>query len=191
MKVQRFGYKFYLAPSSSLEIRDLITVFHGWIQQQQVEEHLLVDVHDYSHVFQGPGVLLVAHEGNFCLDSDQGRPGLLYYRKEPLNGEPLERLEAVFRSTVQACRMLEQEVTLEGSVRFRTDELLFLTNDRLNAPNSRETYSDVRPALSGFADQVLGSGCGFEPRFDPRERFAVRFRLPEAVPLEDLIRRVD
>ncbi len=191
MKLHRFGYKVYLDSSSNLEVRDLIQVFHAWIQTQQIEGHLLIDVHDYSHVFQGPGILLAAHEGNFSLDLMQGRAGLLYYRKAPLNGEPLDRLKTVFRSTLQGCRLLEQEASLQGKVRFQTDEILFLANDRLNAPNTPETYQTLRPALSGFAEVVLGSDCSLQPHFDPRERFAVQMQLHEAVSLEDLIRRLD
>ena len=191
MKLHRFGYKFYLDSSSNLEVREVTEIFYAWIQKQQIEGHLLIDVHDYSHVFQGPGILLAAHEGNFSLDFAGGRPGLLYYRKGALNGEPIERLKTVFRSTLEGCRLLEREDSLQGKIRFRTDEILFLANDRLNAPNTRETYQSLRPALTGFAQQLLGPDCSLQPHFDPRERFEVQMQARQVASLEDLAQRLD
>ena len=48
--------------------RELVPVFHRWIQTGAIPGHLLVDVADYDHVPEGPGILLVAHEGNLGID---------------------------------------------------------------------------------------------------------------------------
>ena len=40
----------------------------------------LIDVADYSHVPDGPGVMLVAHEGFFSLDQENHQPGLAGHR---------------------------------------------------------------------------------------------------------------
>ena len=55
-----------------MRLDDFIPVFHRWIQKQTVSGHLLIDVHDYSHIHQGPGILLVGHEGNFSIDLADG-----------------------------------------------------------------------------------------------------------------------
>ena len=77
MDLHRLGVKFFAADPTSIKLPDFIPVFHEWIQKQNLTGHLLIDVHDYSHVHHGPGILLVAHEGNVSLENEEGRPGLL------------------------------------------------------------------------------------------------------------------
>ena len=171
MDLHRLGVKFFAADPASIKLPDFIPVFHGWIQKQNLTGHLLIDVHDYSHVHQGPGILLVAHEGNFSLDTDEGRPGLMYHRKTPTGLAPVEHLAAVMRSGLQACRLLEKD----ARVRFTMDELLVLANDRLTAPNDDETFKQLRPILAAALKQVFES-TAFElsrKNQDPRERLII------------------
>jgi hypothetical protein len=171
MDLHRLGVKFFAADPASIKLPDFIPVFHAWIQKQNLTGHLLIDVHDYSHVHQGPGILLVAHEGNFSLDTEEGRPGLLYYRKTPTGLAPVEHLAAVMRSGLQACRLLEKE----ARVRFAMDELLVLANDRLNAPNDNETFKHLQPILAAALKQVFESAA-FElsrKSQDPKERLVI------------------
>jgi len=78
----KYGVKLFFKTSSK-PIKDFIPVFHGWIQRQALPGHMLLDVHDYSHVHHGPGILLVAHEANLSIDEAEGRRGLVYIRKQP------------------------------------------------------------------------------------------------------------
>ena len=66
--LQRIVVKFHLDDGSPVELDKVIPVFHRWIQTGAVEG-LLIDVADYSHVPQGPGVMLIAHEGNYALEN--------------------------------------------------------------------------------------------------------------------------
>ena len=75
MQLQKFGVKLFINTNGSYESKDYIPVFHSWIQNNAVEDHLLIDVADYSHIQDGPGVMLVAHEGNFSLDQENQQPG--------------------------------------------------------------------------------------------------------------------
>src|SRR5436190_13121243 len=120
MDFHRLGIKFFAADPAAVRLEDFIPIFHAWIQKQSLSGHLLIDVHDYSHMHQGPGILLVAHEGNFSIDPGDGRPGLLYYRKAPTTLSPVENLTTILRSALQACRLLEKD----ARIRFSTDELL-------------------------------------------------------------------
>src|SRR6185295_3133013 len=109
MDLQRIGIKIFAEDSAAVSVRDFIPVFHSWIQKQAVDRHLLIDVHNYSHIHNGPGILLVAQEGNFSMDSADGRMGLLYYRKK---GE--EGFRSVLKAALQACTLLESEPALAG-----------------------------------------------------------------------------
>ena len=174
MELQRLGAKCFLDETSQLELGDLVPVFHSWIQKKVVEDHILVDVHNYSHVPRGPGILLVAHEGNFSMDSGDDHLGLLYYRKQPLEGSLENRLGHIFRITLQAARRLEKEPRL-GKVRFRTDEFFLVANDRLKAPNTQAAFEQLEPELSTFFRRLLdGDDFTLARPEDPRERLTVK-----------------
>src|SRR5260370_30328619 len=84
MEPHRLGVKFFAATGAHIELTGFIPIFHEWIQKQVIDNHLLIDAHNYSHIHQGTGILLVAHEGNFSIDMADDRMGLLYYRKQPV-----------------------------------------------------------------------------------------------------------
>jgi len=172
MNVHRFGVKFFAANPESVQLEAFIPIFHGWIQKQNLTGHLLIDVHDYSHMHHGPGILLVAHEGNFSLDMADGRPGLMYYRKTPTALAPVEHIAAILKSALQACRHLEKDARLH----FNMDEFVIIANDRLNAPNEETTLAELRPAITGALKEVFGDSDFKLARWsdDARERFALR-----------------
>ena len=60
MDLYKIGVKIFVTNPQTVNIRDFIPVFHSWIQQHKVAGHQLIDVHDYSHVHNGSGILLVA-----------------------------------------------------------------------------------------------------------------------------------
>jgi hypothetical protein len=167
MDLYKIGVKIFVTNPQAVNIRDFIPVFHGWIQQQKVAGHLLIDVHDYSHVHNGPGILLVAHEGNFSLDQEGGRLGLFYYRKQPLEGTMEANLKRVLEIALHACQLLEAEPKLDG-IKFDTKQILVLANDRLLAPNE--------PASADMLEPIIAAALGqteFAPQStDSRERLA-------------------
>jgi hypothetical protein len=166
MELYKLGIKIFVTNPNAVDIRDFIPVFHSWIQEQKIEGHLLIDVHDYSHVQNGPGILLVAHEGNFSLDQAEGRLGLVYYRKQPVAGDSLK---IAFEAARNAVRLLEGEPTLNG-IRFRANEFLVFSNDRLLAPNTAEARAELEPAIR---HTFPGASVSLAPRAaDPRERLA-------------------
>ena len=161
MNIHRLGVKIPVADRAGVELRSLIPVFHRWIQQQCLPGHLLIDVHDYSHVHHGPGILLVAQEGNFSLDESDGRPGLVYYRKQPV----ADPLRTCVDSARAACRLLEA-----SGMTFREDEFLVFGNDRLLAPNTPEGRAALEPLVrQAFPDAKVTLA---PQASDPRERLA-------------------
>jgi len=143
MKLQRIGIKFFAESSAPVPVREFIPVFHSWIQKQAIENHLLIDIHNYSHIHNGPGILLVAQEGNFSIDMADGRMGLLYYRKKA--GDDFGE---VLKTALAGCRLLESDPDLAGRLRFRTDEMLIVANDRLLAPNDDQSFAVLKPSVT-------------------------------------------
>ena len=167
MDLYKIGIKLLVTNPQAVRLRDFIPVFHGWIQQQKVAGHQLIDVHDYSHVHNGPGILLVAHEGNFSMDQEGGRLGLFYYRKRPLQGGFEANLKSVTQTALEACKLLEFEPKLDG-LKFDTKEILVLTNDRLLAPNDAAARATLAPIIT----RTLGKASLAPQAAGPRERLA-------------------
>ena len=150
MQLQKFGVKLFLNTNGSYESKDFIPVFHSWIQNKSVEDHLLIDVADYSHIQDGPGVMLVSHEGNFSLDQENQQPGIMYMRKTDIGGDFKGRFINVLSTTIQAANnMCDNNINKE--VDFINNSFRFITNDRRIAENTRDNqklYQDeVRKAL--------------------------------------------
>jgi hypothetical protein len=142
LELHRLGVKLF-ASSPLQDVRSLVPVFHEWIQRQALRDHLLLDVHDYSHIYHGPGILLVGHEGNLSLDLAEGRQGLLYSRKQPLAGGIEDKLATILKTTLEASNLLEAETPL----RLSRNELMIVSNDRLFAPNQPETFETLQPIV--------------------------------------------
>jgi hypothetical protein len=163
------------ASEAAVDLGDAIPVFHRWIQDRVCPE-MLIDVADYRHVPNGPGVMLIAHEANYSLDNTKGRLGLLYSRKQA-GGEAQENLRQAFDAAVAACGRLEQEPAFAGKLKFDPGDCEFSINDRLLAPNREATYLELKPAFDRFLAQVWGAGLySLEQRGGERELFQVRAR---------------
>jgi hypothetical protein len=146
-ELSRLTVKLLAENSDSVRVKEFVAIFHSWIQKQCVHDHLLIDVHDYSHIHQGPGILLVGHEGNFSTDMAGGKLGLAYSRKQQADPTFEDGLRAALKSARDAAAMIEAEPSLEGKIRFRKDELLVISNDRLLAPNDGAAFDAIKPAL--------------------------------------------
>ena len=84
--LHRFGLKLLVHPDTVFDCRSAIPVFHRWIQTAALDRQLLIDVADYTHLVDGPTVLLVGHEVNVSLDTAEDQLGLLCTRKRPQSG---------------------------------------------------------------------------------------------------------
>lgn len=174
--------------STSIGVESYVPVFHRWIRDSVLSE-LLIDVVDYSHVANGPEVVLLGHGSDYVLDRQGGRLGLLYASKrEPATDEG--PFVPALRRAIKACLLLEREQGPEP-LAFRSDELLIRINDRLRAPNADETFRRVGPALKAALEGLYG-GVGFELRRvgEARDLFSVEVRAPSAPQLGELATRI-
>ena len=179
-----------IACTGAFPARELVPVFHRWIQSSALPGHLLIDVADYDHVPEGPGIMLVAHEANIGLDLIGGQLGLAYYRKQPLDGDLAARLRTCVATALQACRMLEQDKTLGGRLRFNAGAIEIFANDRLRAPNEPATYDAFQPTLDGLLRALYGDAkCTITRPSDARSRFGVSVSGPAAT-VDELLARL-
>ena len=154
-------------------LHPFIGVFHRFIQEAVVPG-LLIDVADYAHVPDGPGVMLIGHDVDYGIDLTGGRTGLLTVRKRAGETE----LAALFRDTLAkalaAARAIEADPTV--SVRFAVDAIEIAFPDRLAAPNTADAFELVSKELQPIARAVFGSTARFEHAAgsDPRGMLTLR-----------------
>jgi hypothetical protein len=191
MDSYKLAVKFPFQNPSALQAREFVPVFHRWIQSQALPGHQLIDVADYEHVHEGPGIVLVAHEANLHADQGRGQFGLLYRRKQPTGGSFRGRLRATFSHALEAATLLEQDEKLGGRANIRTDEASFFIFDRLLAPNSSATFKSVRSELESFLKGLYGlPSIELTYSEKPEELFEVGIKAPQSVPASTLLERV-
>jgi hypothetical protein len=188
-ELQRVGVKIFCEDGARVDLLEFIPIFHRWIQAGVLDR--LIDVADYSHVPDGPGIILVAQRSIYGIDESAGRRGLVYYLRRPEEGPLAVHLAAAVRSALTAARMLTAEPELAGRLAFRGSALRLFANDRLAAPNTDETLAAFRPALTPLLAVLYpGSACTLAREPDPRERFAVTVEAPAPVAVEMLLERL-
>ena len=175
MELQKINVKVFTADPNKVPLADFIDIFHGWIQATDGVYH---DVADYSHMQAGPGIVLVANDANVGIDETGNRRGLLYSQKSKLGGSNVEKLSTVLRSALENCQRLEEEPALDGKLRFAGNEVEIVVNDRLVAPNTEETFDEIRPDID-FLVRRLYATTNFtvvRNQEDPRVRLNVTLR---------------
>lgn len=187
MNVQHINIKFFIENPERVKLEEYGAVFNKWIQRHVTPE-LLIDVADYLHVHNGPGMILIGHEADYSLDNRAGRLGLLYNRKAQLDGSVQEKLAQVARAALTAGRLLETE----NGAKFNGQEAQILINDRLLVPNTLETFAALEPDLRAFFD-TLYNGTEYSlihSSADPRERFTVDVRATVNFDVETLLKNL-
>jgi hypothetical protein len=190
MDLHKFGIKFLATDAQGIDILKLIPIYHRWIQDKALDD-LLIDVADYSHVPSGPGVMLIAHEGNYALDETGHERGVVYYSKQKLTGELPERFAQVAYKALRAAQLMSSDTDLEGKLRVSGTELQFFANDRLSAPNTDEAYGEIEPAFKRFLDRLYdGAPYTLSREKDPKERLSLRVQVKATVNVDTLLSRL-
>ncbi|MDE0448069.1 MAG: hypothetical protein OXH96_15505 [Spirochaetaceae bacterium] len=176
--LQHVNVKFPAA--GGIDLTEAIPVFHRWIQEQALPG-LLVDVADYRHVPEGPGLVLVAHEAIYGLDEGGGWLGLLYNRRTEHDAGPAEAAAHAFRAALTACRKLEQEPEFSGSLHFDASACEVVVNDRALAPNDDATRTRLLAVLAPLLDRLWGAGSYTTmPVGEARDRLGISARCTDS-----------
>ena len=166
VELQHINVKLFLKDPENLNLDSVIPLFHSWIQDQIFDE-LLLDVADYRHVKHGPGLILIGHEADYSLDNTDGLLGVRYNRKAPLPGTNVDRLIQATRSALVACQRLESmsdnkyyvkspDAGFDARLQFNGLDAQVIINDRLLAPNNKNTREAVAPDFQRLASKLFG-----------------------------------
>jgi hypothetical protein len=185
MKSEKLQIKFFAKPVASFDIEAIVPVFHRFIREHALDE-MMIDVADYKHVKNGPGIALIGDANDYFLDEGEGRPGLLFSRKRHGSG-PEGRLREGFARALKACTLLEAAPELAGKLTFATNEVLVRLPDRLNAPNDDATFADVKAELSVLVEKLYGPGMSIERGPAAPEALSLRVKGNSAPSLSALL----
>lgn len=134
----------------------LVPVFHRWIREALLGE-LLIDVADYSHVPDGPALLLVCDGAIYAVDDTGGERGLLFSRRREPEGSTADfetRLRSAVESALRACALLEEEPSLNDELRFDAGRWSIKINDRRYGADHRATLETVVRSVAAAAGAV-------------------------------------
>lgn len=168
----RLGVKFNLKREPALSAADIVPIFQRWIQEHTVDG-MLIDVIDYKHVPEGPGVILIADEGDYAYDFSDGQIGLHYIRKRNLPEDLAGALLLAFRLALGAAVCLEGEAPGDIEFDFSQAKISFL--DRQNYRNEPSRFAAVQDEISAILADIYGAAVALERAYDdPRLSFALR-----------------
>jgi hypothetical protein len=155
------------------DLARVVPVFHRWIQSR-ADSFLPIDVADYRHVPDGPGVMLIGHHANVSLDLREGRLGLLYNQKTVTGNSPEDQITQAYEGALSLCERLEQEPELRDCLSFNRDTVEIFINDRLLTPNTEETHLRLLPLIEAAFQRIFpGAAFTVSRQGEPRERYRV------------------
>lgn len=161
---------------ASVTFADVVPVFHKWIQTKAVDD-LLLDVADYGHVHQGPGVLLLAHAAHYALDNTDGRLGVLHARRRDDHGTLVERFARVLTKTDGALALLRADASVSGKLGAASTSIRFEIADRLHAPNDDDAFARYEAPLREALARTHAAAFTLERRGDPRGPLSIDITL--------------
>jgi hypothetical protein len=131
-------------------------------------------------------VVVVGVEADFALDNSGGAWGVLYRRKDVVNGTNAERLSQALGAATQVGASLEAAFP---GLKFSRTEFELVVNDRAIAPNVAATYTAAVPEIEGALKGLLGHGDFKLARHDrnPRERFGVTVKSARPIAFAEAI----
>ena len=189
MLAQQLSVKLFARDPAAVDLAGFIPIFHRWIQEGRLPDRLLIDVADYRHVPSGPGIMLIAHEAHYALESEHGPLGFQCARKRDQPGELEDKLVDGFREALAACRHLEDDPA--RPIQFRTDRARVAVMSRRFAPAGEATWAEARPAVEALAARLYpGLDVRLQPDTDPRAPFSFEIEAPGAPGLAALLGRL-
>lgn len=178
----RFCVKFLAQTETNLDEEALIPIFHDWIRDRKIPG-VLLDVVDYRHVPDGPGIMLITHEINYAMEHGGGEYGLSAQAKIPEGETHGDRLVNLVQRTAQFGALLEADQRVSGQVKLQGNQFYYIANDRLNYPNTDETFAAIKGDLETAAATIYAGKIVTLTRVenDPRERLTVLVSVADAV----------
>ncbi|MEZ4297581.1 MAG: hypothetical protein R3B70_21650 [Polyangiaceae bacterium] len=189
MESERWSVKLPIAAPCPVERDRFVLFFHRLIQDASLPE-LTVDVTDYSHVPNGPGVMLICHEAHYSLDTSGAGLGLKCATRRGAQGDTKARIERALRKALTLASLMETHEVLAGQVRFDTRTALFAVEDRLAAPSTQATFNSIAPIVATVAERAWGAPPVLSLASTEKECFQIELTSPVGPSVTELLSRI-
>ena len=185
--LERFCIKFFTRSNAELDEANLIAIFHEWIRLHKLKG-TLIDVADYRHVPNGPGVMLITHEINYAMDHHDGQLGISAQRKLGEGATHQDRIVALARAAASFGQLLESDARVKHQLNFEGGKFHYMANDRLHAPNTDETFAALQPDIEAAAAQLYPGQTVSVTRLenDPRDRLTAVIEVGQEIDIGTL-----
>lgn len=191
MNLQKINVKMFTDSGERIRLEPFLDVFARW-REDHSHAAAWIDLADYAHVPQGPGVMLIGRRGNLAFDLADPGPGILYANKQDLSGGPAERIRETFRRGLALITALTGEPDYPAELKPRPGFWEVTFNDRLEAPHSAATDGVLAPAVREVAGQLFGTdGSRLIPQPDPGRRYGFAIHSEAAGSLEWVADRLE
>lgn len=179
VQLHRLSVRYFVVGGTPPDLEKAAPMFHSWIQERKLPG-VLIDVADYRHVHQGPGVVLIGHDADWGIDAAAGRIGLLHTQKRWVDGDLPGRVETLLRGAIAAMKLIEADPAFAGACRFDVGRAEIALLDRLRAPNDAAVAESARGAVVAAASVVYGGRAVQAARVEGDARDALKLRVEVA-----------
>jgi hypothetical protein len=187
----QLAVKYFLSDPIGVDLQELLPIFHRMIQRNVLAHELMIDVANYAHVHNGPGVMIICNTAHYSVDTRHGRPGILFAKKRESHGGVQDRLREAFRSVLLFSDLLASELELGGRYAIDTGAFEFGVMDRLLAPNTAATDDGARPVLGSFVESLYRTDdVAISQRIEPRTPFLLKVRVGGPPSTKELLARL-
>lgn len=151
-----------------------VPILHEWFREDSLGL-VMIDVADYAHAPDSPGIMLVTYETSFALDRSDGAFGLFAQRRTSFDGDATAAVAETIRQALVVAEKLENDHRLTGKLRFDRSRIRVEANDRLRAPNSDAGYEAFSTIVKDAVEELFpGRDLQVERVVnDPRDRLSV------------------
>jgi hypothetical protein len=108
MNLQRVHLKVFTDAPETFSLDPFLDIFARW-REDKTHPCAWLDLADYAHVENGPGIMLIGQRGNLSMDLAAPGPGILYANKKDLGAGDADRIAETFRRALQLFEALTGE----------------------------------------------------------------------------------
>lgn len=165
MDANKYYVRFPITKMDDISVSDVVNLFHDWIREED-EDKVLLDVADYSHVPNGPGIILVGFYENIYFEINGKHPAFAVVYKRPIDGDNTSKVKHVFSKAVIFANKFQQ--AFEGKVTLDTENIKLGLNDRYYKREDVETH--LKESISKLDDSLnLGWEALSQDGRDPKK----------------------
>lgn len=186
MEIQKINWKLCFENPAAAKPHDFFKVFNTWIPDSP---EVFIDVADYEHVKDGPWTLLIGHYADYSLDHTDRQLGFTRNEKRTLDQATPQ---ASLKRFIEASIRLVNDPLFKGALSLKTDEFVFVVNDRASRPNTKEQFLAVKSELEGLASKIFGNkDFSLTHRDEPAQRLTVTIRGKSQPKLQEILARLN